>query len=346
MSAILARYFDGKSSDARAVSLEPDAQGLLRVRGEGIDFGWPIAQVRVSERIGSSRRYLTFPDDSQCETGDNDGVDRMFAAQEPAASDLLARLLHRWESGLRYALAAAVITIAAAAAAIFWGIPALAKQVAFALPASTENLLGSDALAALDRFVFKPSRLPPERQEALRKLHSAMLAGLTAGRGGGSGYRLELRAGGRAGANAFALPAGIIVMTDELVALSKDDQELEAVLAHEIGHLRQRHILRHVLQDSVTVLLIAVTLGDVTSLTSLAAAAPTLLLQAKFSRDFEREADDFALGHLARRGIAPEVFAAILQRMEEQRPGGRDAPDFLSSHPGTRERIARARGAR
>jgi len=346
VSAILARYFDGKSSDARQVSLELDAQGMLRVRGDGIEFSCPVAAVRVSERIGSSRRHLTFPDGSQCETGDNDGVDRMFAAQEPAA----ARLLHRWESGPRYALAAVAITIAAAAAAIFWGIPALAKQVAFALPASTEKLLGSDALAALDRFIFTPSRLPPERQEALHKLHAAMLAELAAGRGGGSGYRLELRAGGRAGANAFALPAGIIIMTDELVALSKDDQELEAVLAHEIGHLRQRHILRHVLQDSVTVLLIAVTLGDLTSLTTLAATAPTALLQAKFSRDFEREADDYALGHLARRGISPEVFAAILQRMEDKRPGGenagKDAPDFLSSHPGTRERIARARGAR
>jgi len=342
VSAILARYFDGKSSVARQVSLALDAQRALRVRGDGIDLSYPISAVRASDRIGSSRRYLTFPDGSQCETGDNDGVDRLFAAQQPAA----ARLLHRWESGLRYALAAAAITLAVAAAAIFWGIPALAKQVAFALPASTEKLLGQDALATLDRFIFAPSRLPAERQEALRRLHSAMLAELSAGRGGGSGYRLELRAGGRAGPNAFALPAGIIVMTDELVALSRDDQEIEAVLAHEIGHLRQRHILRHVLQDSVTVLLIAVTLGDLTSLTTLAATAPTLLLQAKFSRDFEREADEFALGYLARRGISPEVFAAILQRMEDVRPGGKDAPDFLSSHPGTRERIARARGAR
>ncbi len=346
MSAIQARYFDGKSSAARETSLELDAQGVLRVRGEGIDCSWPLAEVRVSDRIGASRRYLDFPDGSKCETADNDGVDRMFAGQVPAASNLLPRLLHRWESGLRYALAAAAITVAAAVAAIFWGIPALAKQVAFALPASTESLLGRDALAALDHFIFKPSRLPPERQEALQKLHAAMLADLTAGRVGGGGYRLELRAGGRAGANAFALPAGIIVMTDELVALSKDDRELEAVLAHEIGHLRQRHILRHVLQDSVTVLLIAVTLGDLTSLTTLAAAAPTLLLQAKFSRDFEREADDFALGHLARRGISPEVFAAILQRMEDNRPDGKDAPDFLSSHPGTRERIERATAKR
>lgn len=339
MTAIGARYFDGKSSGGREVTLVLDAQRVLRVRGEGIDFTWPIAKVRASDRIGSSRRYLDFPDGSKCETGDNDGVDRMFAAQEAAASYLPSRLLHRWESGLHYALAAVAITIAAAAAAIFWGIPALARQVAFALPAATETLIGRDALAALDRFVLAPSRLPPERQEALRKLHAGMTADIEAA----AGYRLELRAGGRVGANALALPAGIIVVTDELVALSKDDRELEAVLAHEIGHLRQRHILRHVLQDSVAALLIAVTLGDLTSLTSLAAAAPTLLLQAKFSRDFEREADDFALAYLARRGIAPEMFAAILQRMEEKRPAGMDAVDFLSSHPATRERIERAR---
>jgi Zn-dependent protease with chaperone function len=191
--------------------------------------------------------------------------------------------------------------------------------------------------------VFTPSRLPAERQDALRKLYAGMAASIE----GAGSYRLEIRNGGRLGANALALPAGIIVVTDELVELSKDDRELEGVLAHEIGHLRQRHILRHVLQDSATALLIAVTLGDITSVTSLAAAAPTLLLQAKFSRDFEREADDFALGYLAQRGIPLEMFGAILQRMEEKRPGGKktdkDALDFLSSHPATRERIERAK---
>jgi len=347
VTAIGALYFDGKSSDGHEVTLGLDAQRVLRVRGAGIDRGWPLAEVRASERIGGSRRYLYFPDGSQCETGDNDGVDRMFEAQEPAASYLPSRLLHRWESGRGYALAAVVITAAAAWAVIVWGIPALAKQVAFRLPAATETLIGRDALAALDRFVLAPSRLPPERQEALRKLHSGMTAGTGSDMSGAGSYRLELRAGGRAGANALALPSGIIVVTDELVALSKDDRELEAVLAHEIGHLRQRHILRHLLQDSATALLIAVTVGDLTSLTSLVAgAAPTLLLQAKFSRDFEREADDFALDYLARRGIPLEAFTAILQRMEENRPEGKDAPDYLSTHPATRERIERARRAR
>ncbi|HLX80436.1 MAG TPA: M48 family metallopeptidase [Burkholderiales bacterium] len=332
MSGIQALYFDGKSSDRRSVVLELDPRRGLCVRGDGVDAAWPLPDVRASERIGNSRRRLYFPDGSQCETADNDAVDALFDAP-PAA-----RLLHRWESRLGYALAAVAITMAAAWAAVVWGIPALAKQVAFALPVATEKLIGRDALAALDKYVLTPSQLPPERQDALRKLLARMSAGPD-----GDGYRLELRRGGRVGANALALPAGIIVMTDELVELSKDDRELEAVLAHEIGHLRQRHILRHVLEDSGTALLIAFSLGDLTSATTLAAAAPTVLLQAKFSRDFEREADDYALDYMARRGIPPEKFAAILQRMEEKRQGDKDIPDFLSSHPATRERIERAR---
>ena len=338
MNTVRALYFDGKSSDGREVVLELDGRKVLRVRGGGAELAWPLAQVRASERIGSSRRRLYFPDGSQCETGDNDAVDAMFGAQTPAP----ARLLARWESGLRYAIAALLATLLAAAAIVFWGVPALAKQVAFALPAETEQLIGRDALAALDRAVFKPSALPPERQAALRKLHARMAADT----GAAGDSRLELRRGGRAGANALALPAGLIVVTDELVALAKDDREIEAVLAHEFGHQRGRHILRHVLQDSAAALLIAVTVGDLSSLTSLLAAAPTLLLQAKFSRDFEREADDFALAYLKKRGIAPEVFAAILERLEASRPEGRDVPDFLSTHPDIRVRIERARGAR
>jgi Zn-dependent protease with chaperone function len=334
VTAIRATFFDGKSSDGHNVVLDLDPRRGLCVRGAGVDLAWPLSEVRASERIGSSRRRLYFPDGSQCETADNDAVDALFDGQAPAAG----RLLHRWESGLGYALGALVLTVAAAWAFIAWGIPAIAKQVAFALPPTTEKVIGRDALAALDRFALAPSTLGEERQAALRKIHAGMAA---------SGDRLEFRKGGRIGPNALALPAGIIVVTDELVALSKDDREIEAVLAHETGHLRRRHILRHVLQDSATALLVAFVLGDIASLGSIAAAAgPTLLLQAKFSRDFEREADDYAFSYMAQRGIPPEMFGAILQRMEEKRGGAKGDSDYLSTHPATRERIERATGKR
>jgi Zn-dependent protease with chaperone function len=330
-------YFDGKSTNGQRVVLELDAQRSLRVRGGGVDLAWPLARVRASERIGSSRRRLYFPDGAQCETADNDAVDAMFAASTATGS----RLLHHWESRLRYALAALVITGLSAWAIVFLGLPALAKQVAFALPAQTEQLIGRDALATLDRAVLKPSELPPERQKAMRKLHARMAAEI--GAPGEPRGRLELRRGDKAGANALALPAGIIVLTDELVNLAKDDREIEAVLAHEFGHQLQRHILRHVLQNSAAVLLVAVTVGDLSGLTSLVAAAPALLLQMKFSRDFENEADDFALDYLDRRKIPVEVFATMLERLEKAQPGGRDMPDFLSTHPEVRLRIERAK---
>ena len=85
------------------------------------------------------------------------------------------------------------------------------------------------------------------------------------------------------GANAFALPNGTIVVTDDLVKLAEHDDELVAVLAHEIGHVVSRHALRRVLQDSGVMLLVAGITGDIVSISSLAAALPTLLIEAKYS---------------------------------------------------------------
>ena len=90
--------------------------------------------------------------------------------------------------------------------------------------------------------------------------------------------------------------------------------------------------LAHQAVDGVT--------GDVSAATSLAAAAPTLVLQSKFSRDNEREADAYAFDLMRRAGIGAQHFGAILQRMEAQVPRGPMLPSFLSSHPDTAERKA------
>ena len=64
-------------------------------------------------------------------------------------------------------------------------------------------------------------------------------------------YVLEFRKSPAVGPNAFALPGGTVVLLDELVAAAAHDDEIAAVLAHEIGHLHGRHTMRHVLQTSV-----------------------------------------------------------------------------------------------
>src|SRR5260221_2161155 len=268
-------HYDGRTSQRTAVELYSEG-ATLRVLGSGIDRTWPWSEVRVSSRVGNTARHLYLPDGSQCETADNDAIDAWLAARHGA--DRFS--VHRIERRLRYALAALALTAVAVWLGFAYGIPALAKQVAFRLPASTERLIGADALRALDQTLLGPSALPPERAAELQKLFAGVTADLA------SHYRLELRARRQLGANPPALPSGIIVLTDELVKLADDDRQILAVLAHDLGHMRQRHALRSVLQNSTAAVLFAMAVGDPSSVTPFAAALPTLLLQAKYSREF------------------------------------------------------------
>jgi Zn-dependent protease with chaperone function len=331
MTIVKALYYDGKSSASRSVDLhlQDFGGGTIHISGEGVDLSYAFAETKISPRVGNSRRLLYLPDGAMCETGDNDAIDRAFSAT-PAGK--LHGTLHLWESHFRYVTAALVLTAGLLWLIVEYGVPVLAREVAMNMPPSAEVRIGEGALSGMDRFLFKPSSLTEARKEELRHL----FAGIA---GNDSGYRLEFRKGGRMGANAIALPAGTVVLTDELVKLSQRDDELKAVLAHEVGHLKQRHALRHVLDDSVTALLIVAITGDVNSILG---AVPIAVVSARYSREFEREADNFALHYLNSQGIDPVVFSDILLRLELQHPEG-GFPTFLSSHPATEERARHAR---
>jgi predicted Zn-dependent protease len=221
-------------------------------------------------------------------------------------------------------------------------IPAAAKQIAFNLPPSTERLIGQHALETLDHSVLEPSRLSLERQSQLRELFSSMLLTLD----GAGTYQIAFRSSKQLGANALALPSGTIVITDGLVNLAANDHEIKAVLAHEIGHLQERHGLRQLLQSSATALLAIGLVGDVSTGSSFLAALPTLLLQSKYSKEFEKQADAFAFAYLKRAGIPAEALLSLLQRIERQSDKAGTLPDYLSSHPGIQERVENAKTAK
>jgi Zn-dependent protease with chaperone function len=154
----------------------------------------------------------------------------------------------------------------------------------------------------------------------------------------GHAYRLELRQGGPLQANAFALPDGIVVVTDELVELSQNEDEVVAVLAHEVGHVRGRHALRMLLQGAGVAAITLAVFGDVSSTSALAASVPTVLINAKHSREFEVEADEFAKQWLREHGIPQRRFDDLLCRLEKSSPAGDETITYLRSHPPTAER--------
>ena len=327
MSVLQAVYFDGKTSRRHSVSVMV-AGGKLKVIGRDVNEEFDARGVRRSLRIADTPRWLYLPGGGACVTSDNDAVDHMTRDRRYEA------VLHRWESRPAYAVLAIAMVVAALWLLIDRVLPVAVEQIAARIPVEAEAALGRETLAGMERYFLQPTQLPASRQARLRAGFDAVV------RGGGEAtpYRLEFRSSPAIGANAFALPSGIIVMTDELVKLARNDREVIAVLTHELGHIRHRHTMRRLLESSATALIIAGVTGDIASTTSLAAAAPTLLLQTKYSRDHEREADLYALEMMRKSAIDPRHFAAILRRLEGETPRRRGLPTFVSSHPPTEER--------
>lgn len=336
MSVLKARYFDGRRSIGHDVSIVLGA-GTLKIIGEEIDLQFNPHRVRVAPRVADAPRWIYLPGGGACVLEDNDRVDAL------ARGGRFAPLLHRLESRPAWAALALALVVGSLWVLIDRGVPAVAEQVALRIPPATETDLGRHTLASLDRYWMRPSQVPAPRQRALTHEFDALAAGAP----DLPPHRLVFRSSPAIGPNAFALPGGTIVVTDQLVDIAQSDQEVMAVLAHELGHLAHRHAMRRLLQGSATALIIAGVTGDVTSTTSLAASAPILLLQAKFSRDFEREADRYGIELLRRDHISPRNFAIVLERLEKATAarGRRGVPGFLASHPPTREREALVREA-
>ena len=337
MTPIAAGYFDGKSSVRHDVRVLIGG-GRVKLIGRDVSLEFDARKVRVAPRLADTPRWLYLPGGGACVILDNDAVDR-FAREKP-----FTRTLNRLEARPAYAVAAVALVVALVWLLVDRGLPPVVDYIAERIPRSAESSLGETTLEALEHNnVMAPSQLPQQKVESLR----ARFDTLAKSAGDVGTLRLEFRASPGIGPNAFALPGGVIVVTDELVKIAHDDEEILAVLAHEIGHVRYRHTMRHLLQGSATALIIAGVTGDIASTTSLAASAPALLLQTKYSRDYEREADAFAITLLQKNRIGPEHFAAILESLEsttrEKRRFG--APSFLSTHPPTEEREALARSS-
>lgn len=336
---VAAAYFDGHSARMHAVTLTLIDGGRLRVSGAEVARDEALSALRLSEPLGAAPRLITFADGAHCEVRDH----AAFAALLEATGHVDSRIA-RWQQRWRAALVAALITMGALIAAYQWGLPAASAWIAFRVPEEMLTRLGGGALQLLDRTMLKPSALPAARQQALRQ----NFAGITVPQDIKARHDIVFRKGAGIGANALALPDGTIVVTDELVQLTGHDEEIMAVLAHELGHLNRRHGLRMLIQGSIVAFIVGWYLGDVSSV---AAGLPTLLLQARYSRDHEREADRFAATMLRVNNISPRRLGDLLTKLEAAQRAAKtgndgdrassrgQARDYTASHPATAERI-------
>jgi predicted Zn-dependent protease len=145
--------------------------------------------------------------------------------------------------------------------------------------------------------------------------------------------------------NAFALPAGHIYLHTGIILESANVSELAGVIGHEVGHVVRRHVARNYNRQRNTGILYQLGAlaagifvgGSAAAGGQIVGELAAVAFVNTFTRDAEVEADAFAVEVLSKAGYHPGGLVSFFETLQSQ--GGAHAPEFLSSHPATENRI-------
>ncbi|HYE33150.1 MAG TPA: M48 family metallopeptidase [Methylomirabilota bacterium] len=197
------------------------------------------------------------------------------------------------------------------------------------LPIQWEEKLGDTVMA---EFREEAELITNRVQLAyLERINAALQKGV-----GATPYKFRYHLMNETEANAFALPGGHIVVTTGLLRDAERSEQVAGVIAHELAHVTERHGMRTVVESLGPAFALTAVFRRDSAMARLAMVSAYVGIQ-RYSRDHEREADDKAFEYLTRANIDPKGLIEFFQ----QDAGGGGAPDFLSSHPPTKERIER-----
>ncbi|MBA4367401.1 MAG: hypothetical protein C0403_07145 [Desulfobacterium sp.] len=325
-------YFDGKTSIAHLVEVRLKGTEI-RVKGYSPKdpLIFPEEQWQIEPALGSQRRTIRTEDGGRIDTQDYLAVEQLEVI---TGQNKGLRLVHFLEIRWIWAMFCIAGLIFLTWFGAQFGIPYMAMKAADAVPNSALNQLSEKTLNLLDdRFLF-PSKLEEIKKKKVQSIFNHVIAELDPS----GDYYLVFRSSPKIGANAFALPSGTIIITDELIRLAKNDGAISGVIAHEACHVFQKHGLRTVFQNIGIFMLISTLAGDVVSITSVAATLPTILIESGYARQFEQEADLVAGKYLIKTGIGTLPFQEILSQLVKDH---RELPhfSFFSNHPETMQRI-------
>ena len=325
--------WDGLRARAQPVVLQIDEHLALIIKGLEGDFLlkidakdlrqqllWPEATQRGARIISFTAKAPEAWQDAQLHlpkgssSADFDAWAREHLPKHAGAHSWVDRAQQSW----RGVAAAFALLVAVLAGMYTWGLPVAARGITAFVPQTIDESIGRNALAQIDGRWMTPSRLPLADQQRIRerflqgvkKQHPTNAPQIT----------LEFRASG-IGPNAFALPGGFMVMTDELFKLVHDDEVVLGVLGHELGHITRRHGMRQLVQVGVMQGVLSIAFGDYGSLIT---TAPLILGSMAYSRDHEREADDESIQFMKAAGISPLVMVKFFQAARAYKPPRQD----------------------
>ena len=145
--------------------------------------------------------------------------------------------------------------------------------------------------------------------------------------------------------NAFAVPGGYLYVNIGLIRAAESESELAGVIGHEIGHVVGKHGVKQLTRQLGLAAVIQLALGeDQSKLEQIVTGLAANGILMKYSRDAEREADEYAVQEMYDAGIDPEGLAIFFERLLNlQRRSPSKLEQLFSTHPPTIERVTTIR---
>lgn len=177
------------------------------------------------------------------------------------------------------------------------------------------------------------------RTQEVQKIGQQIISGTEAHRGPWH-FQFHLLADPKT-INAFALPGGQIFITLGLLNKLETEAQLAGVLAHETGHVIERHSAQQMATGELGQILVMATgvgASDANHPSHAQAAAAVAniinqVTQLRYSRKDELQADQWGLRLMAEAGYNPKAMLEVMQILEKAVPAGGHTPEMLLTHP-------------
>ncbi|NRA86163.1 MAG: M48 family metallopeptidase [Rhizobiales bacterium] len=344
MSQISGIFYDGRSDAAHPAKISLQDGFIYFARDDGKAVLLDIKNIKFESPIGNITRNITWK---------IEGVEASFQTDDIEQYDILyaqihgkntASIIHLIEKNIYVVIGSLVVSVFIIYLYITQGVPTMSRFIAQQIPISVYSYTSDKSMVLFDEILFDPSKLASSDKHRITKKFNEMADKLN----WQSKFDLKFRAMGDKGdlPNAFALPSGIIVITDGLVKIAKNDAQILAVLAHEIGHVTNRHGITAMVQASVLTLSATFITGELSGVSDLLVSNSIILTELSYSREFEKEADIYGVALIKDQGIGDAyLLIDILENMSEFYDDGGDnidddetGTDYFSSHPLTSER--------